>query len=198
MHDDRPRIFALSVALVLSTFFVGSTCTPKDTCSAVQRWNVKVGVMETAAWGTWTEFYENKYMGVVADLIHQYDAELSDEELDELILALEEKSPPETDIVIEVYEKYQAEMKVYNDVAKKLETALTHTADNGEILEHAMIACQSFTDKEVRRALTEVARGLLDIVTLLKDIGVDVPEAIIDAKDIADSILAEIGAGQGF
>jgi len=224
MHE-RTTIRTLCVSLVLTTMCVGSTCSPKKVCHAIQDWNFRAGEMIVAVWDVWSDFYGDRSIEASDTVIDTYEDQLTAETIDELtavvaedilascegvcefwysedelalLVALAENAPAvPSPLVVEVYDSYKDEMATYDAVSKHMANVLDYTSEAMEIVEHASVSCKGFSDKELRTAITEVGRGLLEIIDILDEAGIDIPEQVLEAKEMADDILEAIGEGNG-
>jgi len=177
-------LFLILVSLPL----LGSKCTPKNICEPIQTWNLEIGKLLPDVWNIWQAFVLRQNEQIFMDLINEYKEELDPERIDELVASLKGEEDPTDPVVKEIYDKYMAEMSMYDEASKKLEKILDTTASSAETIEHATIACQDFSSSAILDGVIETAQGLADIIDILASNGVPVPDWLVAASEQADKI----------
>lgn len=224
MHS-RTTIRTLGISLVLAVVSTGATCSPKKVCHAIQDWNFRSAEMLVAVWDVWSDFYGDQSIEIGDAVIDDHKDQLTPDIIDELtaviakdmletcsgvcelwftedelalLEALADNAPVSPDpLVAKMYEEYEDGMAPYDAISKHMANVLDYTAESMEIVEHASISCQGFSDKDLRLALTEIGRGLLEVMDILVEAGIEIPQMVLEAKEMADDILEAIGEGNG-
>lgn len=195
MYSNR-RFSVVFILFLLATLNLGSSCGSKNVCDGIQKYNFKAGQILTAAWKAWESHYKQTYTEVVGELMVDYSQQMTSEVIDELLIGLDKNEVPDGEVAAEIYNEYKSRMSKYDDIGDKLERSLSYTGEAAEILEHAMISCQSFTDKEIIKAIIGIAQGLAEAVDIMKESGMVIPSEVTAGRETAEEFAEKFASGE--